>query len=155
MAAMKVNLADVPAAIEQVLWRVRQGIRKTLDDKILQTQMPETIDFNFEVMIRKDDLTRVETSEHGPTTSTTVTGAQTSTSTRSGGGSTTDSTETSTTDDSSTTEGIENSGDTGTEHGVDVGEELSIDTGQSSSSTGHTSVDTGGEIETYAYETDV
>lgn len=154
MPAVKMRLEDVPAAIEQVLWRCRQGLRLARDHQILQVLEPETIDLNFEVMVRKDDLERVETSERGPSTTTSVTGDSTSTSVRVGGGSTTDSTETSTTDDSSTTDGDEHSSEAGEDFGTDMATDSSIDGGTSETFGGHSSLDSGLNVETISYETD-
>lgn len=166
MAAMKMLLADVPSAIELICWRIRQGLRQTFDDQILQVIEPETIDLSFEVIIRKDDLERVETSERGPTTSTTETGDQVSSSVRSGGGSTTESTETSTTTDASETTGGEISlgadeetggeislgadAETAGDHSI----ESTGDAGSSHTDMASTSLDTGTDIQTIEYQTD-
>lgn len=166
MAAMKMLLADVPNAIEQVCFRIRQGIFQTFDHKILQVIEPETIDLNFEVIIRKDDLVRVETSERGPSTSTTETGEQVSNSVRSGGGSETDSTETSTTTDESTTTGgeislgadVEIGGESSLGVDIELGTDNSVDitndSGTSHTDMAHTSLDTGTDVQTIEYETD-
>lgn len=148
---MKILAEDIPSAIETILWRVRQGIRNARDHNIVQVLLPDTIDFNFEVMIRKDDLQRVETSERDPTTTTAVTGAQTSTSVRTGGGTTTDSTEESTTVDASETTGGDGGSDTTEEVSNEVGQDSATDTGRSITEGGHSSLDQGGEVETYAY----
>lgn len=156
---MKVLAADLPDFIETVCWRIRQGVRQVRENNIIQALMPDTIDFSCEVMIRKDDLERIETSQRDPTTTTAVTGEQTSTSNRTGGGSVTDSTESSTTDDTSITAGLDGGGDTTTETSTEDGTDISIDGGEDTSSEegtstmqgGHSSLDTGGEIEFYTY----
>ena len=152
---MKVNLEDIPSAIENVLWRCRQGLRNTRDHQFLQVLEPQTIDLDFEVIIRKDELSRIETSERDPTTTTAVTGEQVSTSVRTGGGTTTDSTETSDTDDTSLTTSSESSSDAGGESGNDFGGDFGTEQGTSATDSTHSTRDLGGEVEDYLYVDDI
>lgn len=112
----KIYEADLPAAIEHIIWRTRQGLRKTFDDQVAQVQMPKEIEFEYTVIIRKDDLQRLELTSRDATITTRTTGTTVETEIRDAAVSVTDETEAM----QFTRAGGEGSGTTGGEGGTET-----------------------------------
>lgn len=132
----KLRAEDIPAALGSIIQNVRIGLRKVREDNVALVQAPDKIDFDFTVILRKDDLVRSEVSARDPTTTTNVTDASTDVTTR---GSNSDIVMDETESMSMTRTGGETGGETGVESGGQSG-------GQDVSHS-----DSGGEIEVYSY----
>ncbi len=76
--------------MEQVIYQVRKGLRKTFDDQVALLHMPKAIDFQFVVILRKDDLQRQELTSRDGTTTTATSGTSFETQQRTGAVSVTD-----------------------------------------------------------------
>ncbi len=142
MADGKLYANDVPAALEQIIWNVRKGLRKTFDDQIALLHMPKSIDFQFTVILRKDDLQRQELTSRDGITTTATSGTTIETQQRTGAVSVTDEQEVM----FSARNGIEASNTAGGEGGTET-------TGQTETSAtagGEGGTETTGQTETSA-----
>ena len=132
----KLLLSDVAPILEATLVQIRQGFRKIRDDNVAIVQIPDKVDFNFTVIIRKDDLQRLEITSRDATTTTTTTGTSTETEQKSAATSITDETEQM----------------VYTRVGGEIGGETGGETGGASGTQSGGSQDIGEEVETYVYE---
>lgn len=150
----KLYSTDLPAAIEELIFRIRQGLRNTRDANVAIVQMPKTIHVEGEIIIRKDDLTRLELSSRDGTTTTTTAGTSSETKTESAAISVTDSTETTSGGEAGTDSGTDSGGASGSQGGTEGSTESGTDSGGSSGGQAGGSSDGGGESESYTYESD-
>ena len=52
----KLLVTDVPLAIESILRAVRDGCKNTFNDQVVLSLLPDAVEFDFEIIIRKDGV---------------------------------------------------------------------------------------------------